>query len=88
MDNIILVEGGIIILFGTVYVIQHNRPVTPVIAGSVGLLLLVGLLDAFGGGYAKVGKALLSLATFTVVIAEGSSVFSAINNATQKGTKQ
>lgn len=84
MDNLILVEGGIIILFGTVYAIQNNRPETPVLAGAIGLLLLTGLLEAFDGNYAKVGKALLTLATFTVVVAEGGSVFSAIQNGINK----
>jgi len=86
MDNAVLIEGGIIILFGTVYAIQHNRPETPVLAGAIGLLLLVGILESFGGGPAKLGKALLALATFTVVIAESESVFSALNHATHKGT--
>ena len=84
MDNLILVEGGIIILFGTVYAIQNGRPETPVLAGAIGLLLLTGLLEAFGGNYAKFGKALLTLATFTVVVAEGGSVFSALQNAINK----
>ena len=81
VDNTILLEGGIIILFGTAYAIQHNRPETPIIAGSIGLLVLVGLLEVFGGGPAKIGKALLTLATFTVVIAESPAVFSAIRNS-------
>lgn len=81
MDNTILVEGGVIIAFGTAYVVQNKKPETPVIAGAIGLLLLVSLLEVLGQGPAKLGKALLTLATFTVVIAEGGPLLSGIQNA-------
>lgn len=81
MDNVILVEGGIILVFGAVYVIQNNRPVTPVFVGAIGLILIVGLLEVFGGIPAEIGKALLSLATFSVVVAEGGSFLSGLKNA-------
>jgi hypothetical protein len=81
VDNTILIEGGIIILFGTAYVVQHNKPETPVLAGAIGVLLLVGLLEVFGGGPAKLGKALLTLATFSVIIVEGGSLFAGIQHA-------
>lgn len=81
MDNTILLEGGVIILFGTVYAVQHKKPETPVLAGSIGLLLLVGILEAIGQGPARLGKALLTLATFTVIIVEGGNVLSGIQNA-------
>jgi hypothetical protein len=84
MDSLILVEGGIIILFGVAYVVQNNRPVTPVLAGSIGILFLVSLLEAFGGNIARVGKALLTLTTFTVVIAEGGSFFTGLQSAINK----
>lgn len=84
MDNVVLVEGGIIILFGTIYAIQNGRPETPVLAGSIGVLLMVSILEIFGGGPAKLGKALLTLATFSVLLAEGPYVFQAIQNSIGK----
>lgn len=84
MDNVILVEGGIILVLGVVYVIQNNRPVTPVFVGAIGVLLIVSLLEVFGGIWATVGKALLSLATFSVLIAEGGSLLSGLQNALNK----
>lgn len=81
VDNTILIEGIILIALGSAYSIQNKKPETPVIAGSIGVLLLVGLLEVFGGGPAKVGKALLTLAVFTAVIAEGGALLSSVQNS-------
>jgi hypothetical protein len=81
MDNVILVEGGIILVFGVAYVLQNNRPVTPVFVGALGLMLIVGLLEVFGSVPGEIGKALLSLATFSVVIAEGGNFITGLQNA-------
>lgn len=83
MDNTVLVEGGIILVFGAAYVIQNNRPVTPVFVGALGLILIVGLLEVFGKIPAEIGKGLLTLATFSVVVAEGGSFISGLQNAQQ-----
>ena len=85
MDNVVLVEGGVIIGLGVLYTVQNNRPVTPVFVGGVGLLLLVSLLEVLGGNAFLIGKALLSLATFSIVIAEGGNLFSGLQNALKKG---
>jgi hypothetical protein len=84
MDNVILIEGSIILALGVIHVIQQKKPVTPVFVGSIGLLLIVSLLDTFGGTVAAIGKALLSLATFSVVIAEGTALFTGLENAQKK----
>jgi hypothetical protein len=84
MDNVILIEGGIIIFFGVAYVLQKSKPVTPVFVGAVGLLLIVSLLEVFGGVAAELGKGLLSLATFSVVIAEGGSLLAGVQSSLKK----
>lgn len=81
MDNIILIEGGIIIAMGTVYAIQNKKPETPVLAGAIGLLLITSVMVSLGGNIAILGKALLSLATFSVVLAEGPVFLSGLNAA-------
>jgi len=84
MDNIILIEGGVILFFGIMYTIQNSKPVTPVFVGSIGLLLVVSLLEIAGGIIEEIGKALLSLATFSVVVAEGPGLLIGITNAEKK----
>lgn len=84
MDNVILIEAGVILTVGVVYTVQNKKPVTPVFVGAVGLLLVVSLLELAGGVIEEIGKALLSLATFSVVVAEGSSLFSALSSAQKK----
>ena len=81
VDNVVLVEGLVLIALGSAYAIQNKKPETPVLAGSIGVLLLVGLLEVFGGGPAKIGKALLTLAVFTAVIAEGGALLSSVQNS-------
>lgn len=83
MDNLILIEGGIIIGLGVIYVIQNNRPLTPVFVGGVGLLLIVSLLEVVGGIWATIGKALLTLATGTIVISEGGALLQGLQTALQ-----
>lgn len=84
MDKVILIDGAVILLVGVTYTIQHQRPVTPVFVGAVGLLLVTSLMQLGGPVLGGIGKALLSLATFSVVIAEGSSLFSALKTAQNK----
>lgn len=84
MDNAIIVQGGIIVVMGTVYSIQNNRPLTPVFVGAIGVLLIVSLLDVYGGVWSTIGRALLALATFSVLVAEGGNLLSGLQNALKK----
>ncbi len=85
-NNTILVGGVIIIAVGFVNALENKQPETKVLAGGVGFLLLASLLDAIGGGAAKLATALVGLATVTVVLVEGPSLFKALQQGqTGKG---
>ena len=83
-NGTILVGGSIIIAVGVANAVINNRPKTPVFAGGVGFLLLASLLDAAGGQAARFATAIVGLATFTVLIVEGPSLLSALQNTQKK----
>lgn len=85
-NKFILVGGLIIIVFGATNAAINNKPETPVFAGGIGLLLIASLMDAIGGPLRGVGNGLVGLAVLTVLLVEGPSVISAIQNK-QKAVK-
>lgn len=82
----LLVGGLIIITFGALNAAINNKPETPVFAGGIGVVLIASLLDAFGGPLRGVANGLVGLAVLTVLLVEGPSVISAIQN--KQGTKK
>jgi len=82
-DKTIIIEGTIIIFIGFLYAVVNNRPKTKVFAGGVGFVLLMALLDAFGGDVAKLAEALMTLATISVLIVEIPSLGQALISAQQ-----
>ena len=52
------------------YSSQPPQPITPVIVGTYVFLLLLSLLDMFGGSLAEVASALAMLATISVVLTQ------------------
>lgn len=83
-NKTILIGGMIIIGVGVIHAASSSKPETPVFAGGVIFLLLASILDALGGGPAKVATALVGLAATTVVITELPGVITAINNVSAK----
>jgi len=83
-NKTILLGGAVIIGVGVIRAATNNKPETPVFAGGVAFLLLASLLDALGGGAAKVATALVALAATTVVVTEAPGVFAATQNVLKK----
>ena len=77
-DKVVLIDGVIIIFIGFLNAVVNNRPKTKVFAGGVGFILLMALLDAFGGDTAKLASALMTLATITVVMVETPALVQAV----------
>ena len=83
-SNAILTGGVIIIGIGAINAALNNKPETPVFAGGIGVVLLASLLESLGNGWARLSVAFVGLATVSVILIEGPSLFKAIQNA-QKG---
>lgn len=83
-NKTILIGGMVIIGVGLIRAATNNKPETPVLAGGVAFLLVASLLDALGGGPAKLATALVALAATTVVITEAPGIFQASNNVLKK----
>lgn len=64
----VLIIGGVGVI--KAYSAKPAKPITPVIIGSYVLLLLLALLDFFGGGLSQVASALAMLAVVTVILTE------------------
>jgi len=78
---IILSGGLLIITVGVVNAIQKNKPLTPVFAGGVGVLLLASLLQMFGAEAEKLAVGFVGLAATAVILTDGPQLFTALSKA-------
>ncbi len=67
----ILVGGILIISVGFANAMLTQKPVSKVMVGGVGFLLLASVLDALGGAASKFATAIVGLAVVTALLAEG-----------------
>lgn len=68
MNKQIVVATAIIAGSGVISSWQAKKPITPVILGAYIFMLLLALLDAFGGDISKLASALALLAMTAVVV--------------------
>lgn len=70
MDRKIVAATAVIVASGVVNAWTSKKPITPVILGGYVFMLVLSLLEMFGGDTAKLADALAMLAVTYVVIAE------------------
>lgn len=70
MNTQIIVATGVIMGSGVINAIIKNKPVTPVVIGGYVFMLLLSILDLFGGDMSKLASALAMLAMLYVLIYE------------------
>jgi hypothetical protein len=76
----ILIGGLVIITVGFANAELNQKPVSRVLVGGVGFLLLASLLDAIGGKASALASALVGLAVVAVVLAEGIPILSYLSS--------
>jgi hypothetical protein len=76
--QVILAGSAIIITVGVVNALNKNKPLTPVFAGGIGILLIASLLQAFGGQAEKLAEGFVGLATTAVILTDGPALFDAL----------
>jgi hypothetical protein len=76
--QVILGGSIIIITVGIVNALQKNKPLTPVFAGGVGVLLIASLIQAFGGEAEKLAMGFVGLAATAVILTDGPALFDAL----------
>jgi hypothetical protein len=86
--KIILIGGILILSIGAINAAIDKKPETPVIAGSIGVILLASLLDALGPTPGKIAAAFVGLAATTVVFVEAPSLFTALQNAQKQSVSK
>jgi hypothetical protein len=67
----ILVGGIVIITVGFANAALTKKPVSKVLVGGIGFLLLASILDAIGGQASAFASAIVGLAVVTALLAEG-----------------
>lgn len=77
----ILVGGIVILTLGFANASINKKPETPVLVGSIGIVLLASLLDVASPGLSKIAVGLVGLAVVTSIITEGPALFQALNGA-------
>jgi len=77
--QVILAGGVVIITVGVINALTVKKPLTPVFAGGVGILLISGLIASFGGNAEKLAEGFVGLAAIAVVLADGSALFKALS---------
>lgn len=68
MNKQIVIATAVIAGSGIISSWQKKQPITPVILGAYVFMLLLAILDAFGGDISKLASALALLAMTAVVV--------------------
>lgn len=80
-DRLILISGGVILSLGFIKGAITQKPLTPVVEGGLVAILLLSLLDSFGGSWEKFASSLAVVAMLAVIYSDLPTVLDFFNNA-------